>query len=295
MLTRIQGLLVCLALGVTAVFASATSHAADIYDAAVQHAGRSADDLKRDESEHPAELLRLTGIKSGMRVADVMAGGGYYSELLSYLVGPSGHVLLLNNTAYDKWSEGGWEKRLAGNRSTAEGIPGSANGATTEAQRRESREAPTARRGTRGNRLPNVEHRTVDLQHLDLPDHSLDALLLIKVYHDFYWIDTDPKAVWPKMDAAVVLDQLTRVLKPGGVVLLEDHSAKAGTGSADAGTLHRIEEAYTVRDFEKRGFKLIGRSDLLRRPQDERTLVSYTSPGLGKTDRFVLVFRKNAR
>ena len=294
MLTRIQGLLVSLALGVTAVFASATSHAADIYDAAVQHAGRSADDLKRDESEHPAELLRLTGIKSGMRVADVMAGGGYYSELLSYLVGPSGHVLLLNNTAYDQWSEGGWEKRLAGNRSTAEGIPGSANGATTEAQRRESREAPTARRGTRGNRLPNVEHRTVDLQHLDLPDHSLDALLLIKVYHDFYWIDTDPKAVWPKMDAAVVLDQLTRVLKPGGVVLLEDHSAKAGTGSADAGTLHRIEEAYTVRDFEKRGFKLIGRSDLLRRPQDERTLVSYTSPGLGKTDRFVLVFRKNA-
>jgi predicted methyltransferase len=276
MLTRIQGVLVCLALGVTAVFASATEHAADIYDAAVQHAGRSADDLKRDQSEHPAELLRLTGIKSGMRVADVMAGGGYYSELLSYLVGPSGHVLLLNNTAYDQWSEGGWEKRLAGNRSTAEGIPGSANGAT------------------RGNRLPNVEHRTVDLQHLDLPDHSLDALLLIKVYHDFYWIDTDPKAVWPKMDAAVVLDQLTHVLKPGGVVLLEDHSAKAGTGSAAAGTLHRIDEAYTVRDFEKRGFKLIGKSDRLRRPQDERTLVSYTSPGLGKTDRFVLVFRKNA-
>jgi len=274
--TGIQGVLVCLALGGTAMFASTASHAADIYDAAVQHAGRSADDLKRDQSEHPAELLRLTGIKSGMRVADVMAGGGYYSELLSYLVGPSGHVLLLNNTAYDHWSEGGWEKRLAGNRSTAEGIPGSANGAT------------------RGNRLPNVEHRTVDLQHLDLPDHSLDALLLIKVYHDFYWIDTDPKAVWPKMDAAVVLDQLTRVLKPGGVVLLEDHSAKAGTGSADAGTLHRIDEAYTVRDFEKRGFKLIGRSDLLRRPQDERTLVSYTPPGLGKTDRFVLVFRKNA-
>ena len=276
MLTRIHGVLVCLALAGTAVFASVTSHAADIYDSAVQHAGRSADDLKRDQSEHPADLLRLTGIKPGMRVADVMAGGGYYSELLSYLVGPSGHVLLLNNTAYDKWSEGGWEKRLAGNRSTAEGIPGSANGAT------------------RGNRLPNVEHRTVDLQHLDLPDHSLDALLLIKVYHDFYWIDTDPKAVWPKMDAAVVLDQLTRVLKPGGIVLLEDHSAKPGMGSTVAGTLHRIDEAYTVRDFEKRGFKLVGKSDLLRRPQDERTLVSYTSPGLGKTDRFVLVFRKNA-
>ena len=92
----------------------------------------------------------------------------------------------------------------------------------------------------------------------------------------------------------MVLDQLARVLKPGGVVLLEDHSAKAGTGSAVAGTLHRIDEAYTVQDFEKHGFKLIAKSDLLRRPQDKRNLVSYTPPGLGKTDRFVLVFRKNA-
>jgi predicted methyltransferase len=191
-----------------------------------------------------------------MKVADVLAYGGYFSELLSYIVGPTGHVLLLNNTASDEWSGGGWEKRLA------------------------------------GNCLPNVEHRTLDLQHLDLPDHSLDALVLIKVYHDFYWLNTDPKDPWPKMDPAVVLDQLTRVLKPGGLLLLEDHSAKPGTGSADAGTLHRIEEAYAVHDFERRGFKVIARSDLLRRPDDKRELVSWTPPGLGKTDRFVLVFRK---
>jgi predicted methyltransferase len=255
---KILSVLVCAALAGAAAFASPDARAVDIYDAAVQHQGRSADDLKRDESEHPADVLRLSGIKPGMKVADVMAAGGYYSELLSYLVGPTGHVLLLNNTAYDKWSEGGWEKRLA------------------------------------GGRLPNVEHRTVDLEHLDLPDHSVDALVLMKVYHDFYWIDTDPKTVWPKMDANVVLNQLARVLKPGGLVLLEDHSAKPGTGSSVAGSLHRIDEAYTVRDFEKRGFKLIGKSDLLRRPDDKRELVSYTPPGLGKTDRFLLVFRKNA-
>jgi predicted methyltransferase len=235
---------------------SAGTRAADLYDTAVQHPGRGAEDLKRDAHDHPAELLRLAGIKPGMKVADVMAGDGYYSELLSYIVGPNGHVLLLNNKAYDKWSDGGWEKRLA------------------------------------GNRLANVEHRTVDLEHLDVPEHSLDALLLIKTYHDFYWVDTTGKTPWPKMDPAVVLDQLTRVLKPGGLVLLEDHSAKPGTGSADAGTLHRIDEAYTVRDFEKRGFKVVARSDLLRRPDDKRELVSYTPPGLGKTDRFVVVFRK---
>ena len=256
MLTRMYGLLVCATLGTLSLLGSSAAYAADTYDAAVQHPGRGAQDLDRDKLEHPADVLRLTGIKPGMQVADVLAGGGYYSELLSYVVGPKGHVLLLNNTAYDQWSNGGWEKRLA------------------------------------DNRRPNVEHRTVDLEHLDLPDHSLDALILVKVYHDLYWIDTEPNSPWPKMNTRAVLDQLTRVLKPGGILLIEDHSAKPGTGSAAASTLHRIDEAYTVSDFEKRGFKLVGKSDVLRKPDDQRTLVSYTPPGLGKTDRFVLVFRK---
>jgi len=240
-----------------ATLASTNSVAADAYDSAVHHPGRSADDLKRDESEHPAEVLRLSGIKPGMQVADVLAGGGYYSELLSYVVGPKGHVVLLNNAAYDHYSDGEWQKRLA------------------------------------GDRLPNVEHHTADLEHLDLPDHSLDAIVLIKVYHDLYWVDTDPKTVWTRLNTAAVLDQLARVLKPGGLLLVEDHSAKPGTGAGDASSLHRIDEAYTVKDFEKRGLKLTGKSDLLRRPDDKRELVSYTPPGLGHTDRFLLVFRKS--
>jgi predicted methyltransferase len=256
-LTRLYGVLACLPLVAAGAPANTNPPAADIYDAAVQHPGRPEADLKRDQSEHPAEVLRLAGIKPGMQVADVLAANGYYSELLSYVVGPKGHVLLLNNAAYDHWSNDGWESRLA------------------------------------GGRLPNVQHRRVDLEHLDLPDHSLDALVLIKVYHDLYWVSTAPDAIWPKMNPSVVLDQLTRVLKPGGILLIEDHSAKPGTGAADAGTLHRIDEAYTVHDFEKRGFKLIAKSDILRRPDDKRELVSYIPPGLGNTDRFLLVFRKS--
>ena len=257
-LTKFHGALLCLPLlGVALLAAPTPASASDIYDSAVHHPGRPAEDLERDKLEHPAEVLRLAGIKPGMQVADICAFNGYYSELISYVVGPKGHVLMLNNAAYDHWSEGGWKKRLESNHS-----------------------------------LKNVEHRTIDLEHLDLPDNSVDALVLVKVYHDFYWVDSDPKAVWPKMDPQVVLTQLARVLKPGGIVLLEDHSAKPGTGSADAGKLHRIDEAYTVKDWEKHGFTLVTKSDLLRRPDDKRELVSYTSPGVGKTDRFVLIFRK---
>jgi predicted methyltransferase len=199
-----------------AALAAVRPAAADVYSAAVEHAGRPASDLDRDLIDHPAEVLRLAGIRPGMKVADYLAANGYYSELLSYIVGPRGHVLLLNNAAYEGWSNHAWEGRLA------------------------------------GERLANVEHRIIDVEHLELPDRSLDAILVIKVYHDLYWVAKDGS--WPAIDPNLALSEIARVVKPGGILLLVDHSAKAGTGSTAAGTLHRIDEQYARHDFEKHGF-----------------------------------------
>jgi predicted methyltransferase len=243
-----------LAIAAVLLTAAAAGFAADSYDAAVGHAGRSAADIKRDAIDHPAELLRLAGIKPGMQVADVLAGDGYYSELLSALVGPKGKVLMLNNAAFDKWAGDDRKTRLA------------------------------------GNRLPNVEYRVVDLDHMGLAANSLDGIVLCKVYHDLYWVD--PSGEWPKVNPGAVLDQLAKALKPGGVLLLIDHSAKAGRGSADASALHRIDETFARADFEKRGMQVVATSDLLRRPDDARDQISYKPPMLGKTDKFVLLFRK---
>lgn len=238
------------------LFASSHAKGADEYGAALTHAGRPAADSARDTLDRPAEMLRLAGIKPGMKVADVLAGDGYYSELASYVVGPTGHVYLINNLAFDQWSQPALKDRMA------------------------------------GGRLTNVTQQMVDLDDMKLPAASLDAVLLVKVYHDLYWVDANPKSPWPKINVGSVLDQLSRALKPGGVLLLIDHSAKAGHGKSDAGSLHRIEEAFAVQDFTAHGFKVIAKSDLLRRPDDARDLISYKGPALGKTDRFVLVFRK---
>ena len=243
-----------LSVALLAVAALASAGAsADRYSDAVAHEGRPTDDLKRDEIDHPAEVLRLSGIRPPMVVADFLAADGYYSELLSYLVGPKGHVYLLNNEAYDKWSENQWQGRI--------------------------------------ERLPNVEHRTIPVEHLGLPANSLDAIILIKVYHDLYW--RPDQGPWPKdIDPDAVLTEIARVVKPGGILLLVDHSAKPGTGSADAGSLHRIDEAYARQQFEKHGFQLVRTSDVLRRPDDRRELITYKGEMVGKTDRFVMVFRK---
>ena len=79
--------------------------------------------------------------------------------------------------------------------------------------------------------------------------------------------------------------------RPGGLLLV-DHATKPGRGTADASGLHRIDEAFARADFEKRGLRVVAKSDLLRRPDDARDQISYKPPMLGKTDKFVLVFRK---
>ena len=237
-------------------FLFATSaFAADIYDNAVAHPGRSASDTSRDATDHPAELLRIAGIQPGMQVADFMAADGYYSELLSYVVGDKGHVLLINNPGYDKFANGAWKDRIA------------------------------------NHHLTNVEHITVDPAHMGLKPDSLDAIVMVKVYHDLYWVA--PEDGWPRIDVGPVLDQLSKALKSGGKILVVDHSAKPGTGSSVAGTLHRIDEAYMRKDFESHGFTFVSKSDILRRSDDTMDKISYKPPMIGKTDRFVYVFTKH--
>jgi predicted methyltransferase len=236
-----------------ALLIASAAHAADRYDAAVSHAGRSAADIERDPKDHAAQVLRLTGIGPGMHVLDVLGGNGYYSELLSYLVGPEGEVLLINNASFDGYDTS-WKARLA------------------------------------GKRLPNVTHHVVDLSAMQLGVARFDAALLVKVYHDLYWKELTNGP--PQTDAKTILDQIAAALKPGGVLLIVDHSAKAGTGSDDADKLHRIDAAFARRDIESHGFKLVGEGDFLHDPTDDRSMISYKPPMLGKTDRFVYVFRK---
>ena len=231
-----------------------TAAYADIYDDAVAHKDRLANDIKRDPTDKPAEMLRLAGIKPGMQVADFLAASGYYSELLSYVVGPSGHVLLINNEAYDKFSQDSWKTRI-------------------EKQH-----------------LTNVEHRTVDFKDMKLGESTLDAVVMAKVYHDLYWVSAEDG--WPKVDVNSVLDQIVKALKPGGIVLVIDHSAKPGTGSSAAQDLHRIDEAFAQEDFEAHGLKRVAKSNVLRRPDDARDEITYKGPMVGKTDRFVFVFKK---
>lgn len=90
----------------TAVLISVTSLAANADDVsdrintALANPARDAADSDRDAARKPAQAIEFIGIKTGMRVLDVSAGGGWYSEVLAAAVGPGGSVIAQNSSRF---------------------------------------------------------------------------------------------------------------------------------------------------------------------------------------------------
>jgi predicted methyltransferase len=106
-------------------------------------------------------------------------------------------------------------------------------------------------------------------------------------YHDF------KNSKLPTGDAATAYDSAAfRVLRPGGTYLIVDHEAAPGTGATQTSTLHRIEDSVVRREVEAAGFRLDGESNLLRNPADDHTAKVLDAGIRGKTDQFILRFRK---
>jgi len=114
----------------------------------------------------------------------------------------------------------------------------------------------------------------------------LDAVTMVLFYHDTVWLGVNRAAMNKAVFAA---------LKPGGVFVIVDHSARPGDGIDVAGTFHRIEENVVKSEVQAAGFVLDGQADFLRNKDDTRDWND--SPRAagerrGTSDRFVLRFRK---
>lgn len=220
----------------------------------IANPARSDADRERDNRDKPLELLTLAGFKRDMVIADIFGGGGYYSEILSRVVGPNGKVRLINNAPYDKYAKTALLPRLA------------------------------------DNRLPNVQYEILPPEAMNLGNNTLDGALIVMSYHDLYYVD--PKNGWPAIDASQFIDQIVTALKPGGTLLIVDHAAREGSGKTDAQTLHRIEEKFAIEDFKAHGLEFVASIPDLKNSADDHTLNVFDAAIKGKTDRFVHVYKK---
>jgi predicted methyltransferase len=240
-------------LAVQPAFAQETQ-AANVYQLAVDNKERSDADVARDAQRRPAEVMEFLGIKQGMTVLDMFSGGGYYTELLSHVVGPHGSVTAQSNLAYLGFSG----------------------------------EESAARYGD--NRLPNTSVLMAENNELILETDTYDAVTMILAYHDIYYQDAENG--WALIDGPVLLAQLYKGMKPGAILGIVDHAAAPGSPSETGGTTHRIDRGLVISEVEAAGFVLDSESYVLRNSHDDYEKSVFDPELRGKTDRFILKFRK---
>lgn len=232
-----------------------TATVPDYVRAAVDSADRTDADRALDAGRKPDLTLSFFGIRPGMKVAELGAGGGYTSELLARVVGTSGKVYAQNSAfILERFAKGPLTERLA--------KPDLAKLANI----------------TRSDR-PFDDPLPAEVK-------DLDAVINVLFYHDTVWQGVDRE----KMNRAVFA-----ALKSGGVYGIVDHSALPGSGLTAVETLHRIEEKVLREEIERAGFRLVSEGSFLKNPGDTRdwsTSPRVVGERRGTSDRFVLKFQK---
>jgi len=154
---------------------------------------RAESDRARDAGRRPADVVEFLGVEKGMRVIDVIAAGGYYTEVLSLAVGDDGHVVAQNPPAVLEFRDGANEKAISVRLAD--------------------------------NRLPNVSRLDKELADLVPEDGPFDIAITALNFHDLY-NRRGPEATVNSLRA------VAGVLKPGAVLGIIDHVGEAGTDNA---------------------------------------------------------------
>lgn len=216
------------------------------YNALIAAPDRADGDRQTDKRRDPVKLLAFTGVKSGMTVLDMGAGGGYSTELMARAVGPAGKVYGQDSADVNPKAKARFDERM---------------------------------------KTPAMKNVVALARPFDDPVpadvRNLDMITFFFFYHDTTYMAVDRAAMDKKLFAA---------LKPGGVLVIADHSAQAGAGTSVGKTLHRIEESTLKAEVEAAGFKLAGEGDFLRHPEDPRDQRIFGSKV--PVDDFVLKFQK---
>lgn len=243
---KTQPILVAL---LTGVGLAAAACATDAPAPRVDYASILADPIRpeadrvRDSDRRPAELVAFAGVRPGDKVAELAPGGGYFTRILSGVVGPDGRVYAMA-----------------------------------------SRPSPALQ--ALAAERPNVVVTVAEPGTIPAPE-PVDIVWTTLNYHDF------KNAKAGDGDGAAAINAAAwRALKPGGLYFVVDHDTAAGAGASQTSTLHRIEGALVRREVESAGFRLDGESDLLRHPADDHSARVQETGIRGKTDQFVLRFRK---
>jgi predicted methyltransferase len=238
----------------TAVANKAVADAAsEAIAAAIAEPTRPSTDTVRDANRKPAETLTFAGVKPGDKIGDYAAGAGYFTRLFAGIAGPKGHVYVSVPSALLQYPN--IVKGIAEIQSYAVGHP-------------------------------NVSVNFASALDAARYPEKLDLFWISQNYHHL----KDP--FMGPVDMAAFNRTVYEALKPGGIYIVLDHVAASGSPDNVTDTLHRIEPSVVRREVENAGFKFVGESHVLANPNDPHTAGPFNASIQGKTDQFILKFRK---
>ena len=247
---------------------------------------RSAADRTNDQRRKPEQMLVFIGVRPGMTALDLSAAGGYTTELLARAIGPSGMVYGQSRPRDPSRPVAPPAAPEGNSHPTATSATAAAPApAPPAAAPRPSPDALEARDRALRNAGINAASIAAVVRPFETPIPpelpEFDLVTLMFNYHDLGHLGVDRAA----MNQAVF-----QALKRGGIYVIADHSGRPGTGISEAGTLHRIEEAFLRKEVEAAGFKLAAEGNFLRNPKDPRDKNTPDPPQ--PKDEFVLKFVK---
>ena len=205
-----------------------------------------------DAQRHTAELMAFSDVKPGDKVVDLIPGSGLFTRVFAKVVGPKGHVYMV------------WPDEYA--KEAASDVVASDKLAADKA-------------------YGNISVLKQPANAFSTPE-KVDLVFTAQNYHDY------PDKFMGKVDPVAFDKQVFAALKPGGTFLVIDHAAEPGSGMRDTDTLHRIDEAIVKKQVTSAGFVFEGESPVLRNPADDHKQLVFAKAIRGKTDQFVLKFRK---
>nr|ART38960.1 H483 [uncultured bacterium] len=218
-----------LAAGMTLPAGAAAVSASKAIADAVADPARPAADKVRDADRKPAEVIALTGIHQGARIAEMLPGQGYFTRIFSKLVGPEGTVYA-------------WLTLPPPN-----APPGGRDGSAPIRALMADQNYPNIR-------LANLAPETPLPEKVDLVWTSLN-------YHDIH--------NRPNADLSITNKMALDALKPGGLYVVIDHAAERGSGKRDTATLHRVDPELVKQEVTAVGFQFVTESDLLKHAADD--------------------------
>ncbi len=244
------------ALAIAYVLSGSDAQAAGVskaVSAAVADPARPQTDRDRDAVRKPAETVAFAGVKPGDRVVELIPNAGYYTRILSGVVGPKGHVFAAPPPKRPNAPEGSPD-------------PGAGSQAI-------------AADPHYGN-VTVLQQRFTDIT---VPE-PVDVVWTSLNYHDFHNV--------PNSDIATFNKAMFNLLKPGGTYIVLDHAAEAGSGARDTSKLHRIDPAAVKEEVTAAGFKFEGQGNFLHNPDDPHTAPVFDASIRGKTDQFIMKFMR---